>query len=123
MEPRYEFETRNIGPGCPPIETPQGWLLIYHGVQETPEGAIYHAAAALLDLEDPRKIIGRLSIPLFSPTEPWEKVGNVNNVVFPTGAVVIGERLWIYYGAADKVIGAKSLPLADLITVLLQSKP
>lgn len=122
LEPRYEFESRNIGPGCPPVETPQGWLLIYHGVQETVAGAVYHAAAALLDLKDPRKVIGRLSRPLFSPTEPWEKVGSVNNIVFPTGAVVIGDRLWIYYGAADQSIGAKSLKLEDLITALIHSK-
>jgi predicted GH43/DUF377 family glycosyl hydrolase len=118
LEPKFQFENKYIGGGCPPIETKDGWLIIYHGVEETSLGKIYHACAALLDLKNPLKVIGRLKKPLFSPKTVWEKNGVVNNVVFPTGAVVKNERLHIYYGAADKLIAAKSLNLEDLLTEL-----
>jgi len=118
FESKYRFESRNIGGGCPPIETKEGWLLIYHGVEDSRQGRIYHAAAALLDLEDPTKVIGRLKRPLFSPTEKWEKLGDVNNVVFPTGTVLKDSRLYIYYGAADKCIAAKSVDINELLAEL-----
>ena len=118
LDPEYRFESRNIGGGCPPIETKDGWLLIYHAVEDLRRGRTYHAAAALLDLADPTKVIGRLKKPLFSPVEPWEKEGDVSNVVFPTGAVVKEGRLYLYYGAADKLIAAKSVDLEELVGVL-----
>ncbi len=67
------------------------------------------------------KVIGRLKPPLFSPEETWEKIGNVDNVVFPTGAVVRNGRVYIYYGAADKLIAARSVDLAELLTKLKRS--
>jgi len=115
IDPLFWFESRNVGGGAPPIETEDGWLIIYHAVEDTPLGKIYHAAAALLDRKNPLKVLGRLSEPLFSAEEPWEKIGIVGNVVFPTGAVVRDERLYIYYGAADKLIAAKSLVLSELL--------
>jgi len=118
LDPKYWFESRNIGGGCPPIETEDGWLLIYHGVEDALQGRIYHAGAALLDLDNPAKVIGRLKEPLFSPVEPWEKRGDVSNVVFPTGTVLKGGRLFIYYGAADKIIAAKSLDIKKLLKEL-----
>jgi len=118
LDPEYRFESRNIGGGCPPIETREGWLLIYHGVEDALQGRIYHAGAALLDLDNPAKVIGRLKRPLFSPVEPWEKQGDVNNVVFPTGTIVKEGRLFIYYGAADKRIAAKSLEMEELLLEL-----
>ncbi len=114
LEPRLPFG-RKIGGGCPPIETPDGWLLIYHSIADTLEGIVYYASAALLDLDDPTKVLASLPYPLFSPKEPWEKIGDFNNVVFPTGAVVKKGRLYIYYGAADRVIGVKSIELNALI--------
>jgi predicted GH43/DUF377 family glycosyl hydrolase len=118
LDPVYEFENRNIGGGGSPIETKDGWLIIYHTVQDAPEGRIYHASAALLDLENPLKVMGRLRKPLFSPNAEWEKKGNVSNVVFPTGVVVRNDRIYIYYGAADSVIGGKSLLLSELLNEL-----
>jgi predicted GH43/DUF377 family glycosyl hydrolase len=123
LAPRYEHEVSYIGGGCPPIETEQGWLLIYHGVHDTTQGYVYVACAALLDLENPRKEIARLPFPLFKPEEDWELRGEVNNVCFPTGAVVFGDILYIYYGAADEQIACASLSLPALLTALLmQSK-
>jgi len=122
LDPKYDFESRNIGGGCPPIETEEGWLFIYHAVEDCPGGRVYHAAAALFDLNNPMRLIGRLSEPLFSPCEEWEKVGDVNNVVFPTGAVIREGRLHIYYGAADRLIAAKSVDLRELLHALKNNK-
>jgi len=118
LEPEYRFENRNVGGGCPPIETKDGWLMIYHAVENSRGGRIYHATAALLDFKDPTKIIGRMKKPLFSPVEEWEKKGDVNNVVFPTGCIQKDRRLYIYYGAADKLIAAKSVDIDELLKEL-----
>jgi len=120
MDPIYKHESDYIGSGCPPIETEYGWLLIYHGVEDTNEGLVYSACAAvLLDLDDPRKEISRLTYPLFSPELDWEKEGDVNNVVFPTGTALFGDTLFIYYGAADSHIACASVSLSELLTELL----
>ena len=118
LDPLYWYENRNIGGGCPPIETKDGWLIIYHAVENTPAGKVYHASAALLDLKNPLKVLGRLKEPLFSPRTAWERNGVVNNVVFPTGIVERDKKLYIYYGAADTHIGAKSVDLTELLTEL-----
>lgn len=120
LDPLFWFENRNVGGGCSPIETKDGWLILYHAVEDTPFGRIYHAGAALLDLKNPLNVIGRLKEPLFSPKAPWEKKGAVNDVVFPTGAIVSGDRLTIFYGAADTCIAAKSCSLSDLLQALKQ---
>ena len=118
MDPVHEHESSYIGGGCPPIETEFGWLLIYHGVQETDKGRVYSACAALLDLKDPSLEIARLPYPLFSPEYDWELTGEVNNVVFPTGTALFGNTLFIYYGAADSVIACASVNLNDLLAEL-----
>ena len=115
LEGSHWNETRNIGGGCPPIETKDGWVVIFHSVEEVNLGRVYHASAALLDKKDPRKVIARLHEPLFSPQEKWERQGFVNNVVFPTGTALFGKKLYIYYGAADKYIAAASVDIDDLI--------
>ncbi|MDO8555325.1 MAG: pesticidal protein Cry7Aa [bacterium] len=118
LNPRYRFENHKIGGGCPPIETEAGWLFIYHSVGRMFLRKRYHASVALLDLKNPLKVLGRLKEPLFSPKASWEKSGVTNNVAFPTGAIVRDKRLYIYYGAADKLIAAKSVDLAELLTEL-----
>jgi beta-1,2-mannobiose phosphorylase / 1,2-beta-oligomannan phosphorylase len=118
FEPIYPHESSYIGGGCPPIETEYGWLLIYHGVEDTDKGPVYSACAALLDLNDPSKEIARLPHTLFSPEYDWEKNGAVNNVVFPTGTALFGDTLYIYYGAADECIACASLSLSALLEEL-----
>lgn len=118
IDPKYHFEDRNIGGGCPPIETEKGWLLIFHAVEDTKIGRVYHAGAVLVDLNDPTKVVGLLKKPLFSPKKPWEKKGNTKNVVFPTGVVLENGLLYIYYGAADTCIAAKSIKLNALLEEL-----
>ena len=119
LEPKYWYESRNIGGGCPPIETDKGWLLIYHAVQDTAGGSVYRASAALFDKNNPRKVIGRLENPLFGPEEDWEVHGDVNNVVFPEGTALFGDKLYIYYGAADKCIATVSVNINELLDELL----
>lgn len=119
LDPLYDHESKYIGGGCPPIETAQGWLLIYHGVKETPNGLVYSACAALLDLDNPSKEIARLPYALFSPEYEWELNGEVNNVVFPTGTAVFGDTLFIYYGAADERIACASLSITALVEKLI----
>jgi predicted GH43/DUF377 family glycosyl hydrolase len=122
MAAKYAHEISYIGGGCPPIETKAGWLMIYHGVHDTTEGYVYSACAALHDLEEPEKELARLPYPLFKPELDWELEGEVNNVVFPTGTAIFGDRLYIYYGAADTRIAVVSLGLAELISELLNHK-
>lgn len=120
FDPEYKFESGYIGGGAVPIKTEKGWLLIYHSVMMNMGKKTYHASAALLDLKNPQKIIGRLTYPLFSPEEKWEIEGVVNNVVFPTGTSVKGDELSIYYGAADKTIGVRKVCLSKLLEELLK---
>lgn len=121
LELAYGYESRNIGGGAPLVKTDVGWLMIYHAVEDTNKGKIYHGAAALLDLDDPLKVIGHLKNPLFSPTEDYETKGVTRNVVFPTGTAIFDNRLYIYYGAADLVIAVVSVELDDLLNQLLKS--
>lgn len=119
LKPKYEFEKEYIGGGCPPIETEYGWLIIYHAVEEVSTlGKVYSAGAALLDINNPLVEIGRLEKPLFSPDSFWEKNGVVNNVVYPTGAIINGDTISIYYGAADKLIAMKAFSLKELLSKL-----
>jgi predicted GH43/DUF377 family glycosyl hydrolase len=119
LDPVHSHESSYIGSGCPPIETEHGWLLIYHGVEETENGLVYSACAALLDLNDPSKELARLPYTLFTPEYDWELNGEVNNVVFPTGTALFGSTLFIYYGAADSLIACASISLPELIAELL----
>ncbi|MDZ4669163.1 MAG: pesticidal protein Cry7Aa [bacterium] len=119
---RYKHEVSYIGSGCPPIETVAGWVLIYHGVYDTPGGYVYSACAALLDLENPQIELARLPYPLFKPDLEWELKGYINNVVFPTGTALFDDTLYIYYGAADKRIACVSLSLKELIDELVSHK-
>jgi predicted GH43/DUF377 family glycosyl hydrolase len=118
MSPKFFHEMSYIGSGCPPIETAEGWVLIYHGVSDSTEGYVYSACAALLDLENPKKEISRLPYPLFSPVEIWELKGEVNNVCFPTGTILDNDNLYIYYGAADERIAVAMISLKELLAEL-----
>ena len=119
MTSKYAHEVSYIGGGCPPIETIEGWLIIYHGVYDTADGYVYSACAALLNLDDPKTEISRLPYPLFKPEAEWELSGEVNNVCFPSDTAIFGDTLYIYYGAADEQIACASVSLSGLIADLL----
>lgn len=116
MIPREKWESDKIGAGSPPIKTERGWLLIYHGVDKD---YVYRAGAALLDLEEPWKVIARTHEPILEPEEEYERAGDVPNVVFPEGAVVINNELLLFYGAADKICCVARVLLKELINYLI----
>lgn len=118
LKPEEDWEELKVGAGPPPIKTRAGWLVIYHGVSRE---KVYSAGAALLDLHDPSKIIGRTKTPILEPKEPYEKLGDVNNVVFPTGACIVdNDKLFVYYGAADKVCCLATADLNYLLDRILK---
>lgn len=119
LEPKFEHEQWNIGGGAPFINLSEGLLSIYHAVNKTKSGKVYTAAAALFHKDIDLNLIGRLETPLFTPDQPWEKKGTVNNVVFPTGTAIFDNTLYIYYGAADSKICAASLRYHDLLEDLM----
>lgn len=118
LSPKLEHEISYVGGGCPPIETKIGWLFIYHGVHDTENGYVYCACAALLDIDNPQKELARLPYPLFKPEYSWELKGIVDNICFPTGAVINDDTLYIYYGAADEHIACASVSLSELLKEL-----
>jgi predicted GH43/DUF377 family glycosyl hydrolase len=96
---------KKVGPGAPPVETPEGWLVVFHGVHVMGGGQYnYHAGVMLTDLEEPHRIIARAQCPILSAREPYERIGHIMNTVFPTSLIVKedGEAM-LYYGAADTV--------------------
>ncbi len=106
-----EWEARKIGIAGPPIKTKEGWLLIYHGVSTS---HVYSLGIALLDLEDPSKVLSRQTEPILEPELSWEKKGHVPNVVFSCGQVEIDDKIIVYYCGADTVIGAAAIYRKDI---------
>ena len=123
LDPQHSHENAHIGGGSVPIETDDGWLMIYHSVESNiDKGNVYHASAVLLDKNDPTKIVGNLNKPLFSPTEEWEKTGVINNVVFPTATILTDDTISIFYGAADERIGVRKISLSVLLKELKKNE-
>ncbi|MCC6442527.1 MAG: glycoside hydrolase family 130 protein [Armatimonadetes bacterium] len=117
MSPNGGWQATKIGAGPIPIETTEGWLMIYHGVLTSCNGFVYSAGAALLDLEKPWKVIYRTSPYIISPQALYELAGDVPNVVFPCAALTDAAtgRIAVYYGAADTVTGLAFAQVDELI--------
>jgi predicted GH43/DUF377 family glycosyl hydrolase len=117
------WDAGKIGLGPPPLETSEGWLVLYHGVHATSDGPIYRAGLALLDLDDPATVLHRTDEWVFGPLAPYEVTGDVGRVVFPTGWLVDegGDRLRLYYGAADTAIGLATASLAEVLERVRES--
>jgi len=111
------WDAGKIGLGPPPLETEEGWLLLYHGVHSTSDGPIYRLGLALLDPEDPRRVVRRTDEWVFGPLTPYEITGDVGRVVFPCGWVVdkAADRLDLYYGAADTAIALATARLSEVV--------
>ena len=90
--------------------------MFYHGVSKNDN--IYRVGAVLLDLKNPTKIISRTEQPIFEPETDYEKKGEVSNVVFPCGNVIIKDKVYIYYGGADKVVGVATIKINDLLSAI-----
>jgi beta-1,4-mannooligosaccharide/beta-1,4-mannosyl-N-acetylglucosamine phosphorylase len=117
MSKRSGWEATKIGAGPIPIETTEGWLLVYHGVLTSCNGFTYSTGAALLDLEEPWKVLHRANSYILCPQELYECVGDVPNVAFPCAALADAAtgRLAMYYGAADTVTGLAFAQVDELI--------
>jgi predicted GH43/DUF377 family glycosyl hydrolase len=100
------WDANKIGLSCPPIHTPEGWLVIYHGVKQSASGPIYRLGLALFDLNAPEICLKRGDEWIFGPQEPYEQRGDVDRVVFPCGYTMgtDGDTINLYYGAADTSI-------------------
>jgi predicted GH43/DUF377 family glycosyl hydrolase len=122
LEPRDGpwWDSGKVGLGPPPLETAEGWLIMYHGVHVTPGGPIYRAGLALLDLDDPTLVKRRSSERVLAPTATFERVGDVGQVVFPCGwtADADNDRLNVYYGAADTSVGLVTASIRDVLAYL-----
>jgi predicted GH43/DUF377 family glycosyl hydrolase len=111
------WDANKIGLSPQPVETDEGWLIIYHGVRITAGGCIYRLGLALLDLDDPTKVIRRGDEWVFGPEEPYEQVGDVGDVVFPCGVLYNkdADEVRIYYGAADTSIALATAKMSELL--------
>ena len=114
------WQCTKIGAGPVPIETDEGWLLIYHGVITTCQGYVYRMGAALLDRDEPWKVLYRTSDYIMAPYEDYEMNGDVPNVTFPCATLCDAEtgRIAIYYGAADTVTGLAFTTVDELLTYM-----
>jgi predicted GH43/DUF377 family glycosyl hydrolase len=99
---RGQFDARVVEPGPPPLLTDEGIVLIYNGADES---LVYRTGIAIFDRNDPSKLLWRSERPVFAPEQPWEKTGQVPNVVFVEGLIQDTNRFLFYYGGADKYVG------------------
>src|SRR3989344_1223680 len=112
------WDSVKVGIVAPPIKTRYGWILLYHGISKNHN--TYRVGAVLLDKKDPTLVLARTTDPIFEPEESYEKIGIVNNVVFPCGIVEHRGLLYLYYGGADKVVGVATIELNLLTKALLR---
>lgn len=118
---RAYWDCHRVGLACPPIETPQGWMVFYHGVRITTAGAIYRVGLVLLDLEEPWRVLRRSDEWILGPRELYERVGDVSGVVFPTGVTIIEktDQLNLYYGAADCTVAVATASFRETIDYIM----
>lgn len=112
------WEAMKVGGSVPPIRTKNGWLFVYHGVGKDRIPSCYRAGLALMDFENPHKILARLPYPVLEPTEPYEMRGDVNHVVFPCGGYEYEGYLYLVYGGADKVTALARCPMEAILAEL-----
>ena len=116
------WDANKIGLSPPPIETPQGWLVVYHGVRMTAAGCIYRLGLALFDSDQPERLLKRGDEWVFGPEERYEQRGDVGNVVFPCGYTIAedGDTIRFYYGAADTTIALATGSISGMLAWLDQ---
>ena len=114
------WDEAKIGISTPPIKTKEGWIIIYHGISKVDWH--YRIGVFLLDLKDITKVISWTPYPILEPETHFEKEGIVNNVVFPCGMILKDDTIFLYYGAADKVVCGATISLKVLMDYLLKSR-
>ncbi|OGC91595.1 MAG: glycosidase [candidate division Zixibacteria bacterium RBG_16_53_22] len=116
------WDANKIGLSSPPVETEQGWLVIYHGVRQNAAGSIYRLGLALFDLHAPDQCLKRSDEWIFGPEKPYEQCGDVDNVIFPCGCTIApdGDTIHLYYGSADSSIALASGSIRAILEWLEQ---
>jgi len=124
LSPRSGFwDSARVGTGAPPIRFQNFWLLIYYGVKKTSAGPLFRLGVAMLDSNDPTKLIGRANIPILSPREDYERIGDQSNIVYCTGAFIQNENeLQIVYNSASSCICMGSTTIHEIIDTCVYSK-
>ncbi len=123
MTPRGGYwDSTRIGAAAPPIEISQGWLLLYYGQKSTSAGPLVRLGAAILDRENPSRVLARSNIPILAPRERYERIGDVPNVVFSCGALLERGVVLVYYGASDSCICRGAAPLEEIIYTCFESE-
>ncbi|HPP75462.1 MAG TPA: glycosidase [Armatimonadota bacterium] len=112
------WDGSKVGANTVPIETEEGWLILFHGVKVFAGSPTYRVGLALLDLEDPRRLIARLPYWALGPYEPYEVAGAVPNVVFPCGHIQNGDEIRVYYGAADSTVCLATASISEILDAL-----
>jgi len=115
------WDSRKLSVGATPIKTKDGWLVIYHAVDDKDDSR-YKIGAMILDLEDPSKVLYRTSNPILEPEEHYENDGKPG-VVYPCGAVVLNKELFVYYGGGDKVVCCATAQLEQFIENVKKDEP
>lgn len=117
------WDTSRIGVGSVPMEIKEGWLVLYYGAKDTSAGSIYRIGAIILDKEDPAKVIGRAGIPILSPRENYERVGDIPNIVFSTGAILTANgEINIFYGAANSCLCIGTSTVREIVSNCMHSE-
>ncbi len=113
------WDANKIGLCAPPMQTKKGWLILYHGVRTTASGSIYRLGLAMLDLDNPTRVIRRTDEWIFGPKAHYEREGDVDDVVFPCGWIKKKDTVFIYYGAADSRICVATADFNELVDFVM----
>jgi predicted GH43/DUF377 family glycosyl hydrolase len=123
LAPRGGFwDSARIGASTPPHRIDEGWLFIYYGIRDTSAGPLFRLGAAILDGDDPQQVVGRTNVPVLSPRTPYERIGDVPNLVFSCGALFDGDAVTLYYGAANSCICIGTTTVATIVQACRESE-
>ncbi len=117
------WDTHRVGNAAPPVKVKDGrWLLLYYGIKDTSAGPLFRIGAVFLDPDNPAKVLSRTNIPILSPRERYERVGDIPNLIFSRGAILEDETLLLYYGASDSCICLGSTTIDKIEQECIKSK-
>jgi len=125
MSPRGgHWDNSRIGVGTPPAEIDEGWLFVYYGIRETTAGPLFRLGAAILDKENPAQVVGRTNVPILSPREHYERIGDIGNLVFTCGAIIEpDDEVKLYYGGSNSCLCLGTTSVQDVVHACHKSSP